>query len=57
MWNNDNGKDLEALGGGFNVTLEALKDKDRRGKIAAKLRGFAGVTDEIVRVWNTNLHH
>lgn len=50
MWNKDNGKDLEAIGGGFNVTLEALQDKERRSKIAAKLREFAEVTDEIVRV-------
>jgi hypothetical protein len=55
MWNNDNGDDLEALGGGFNVTLDALQGKDRRGKIAAKLREFARVTDEIVRVVNAGL--
>ena len=45
MWN-----DLETLGGGFNITLEALQDKDQRGKIVAKIREFADVTDEIVRV-------
>jgi hypothetical protein len=50
MWNNDNGTDLEALGGGFNVTLEALQDKEKRGKIVAKIREFAKVTDEIVQV-------
>ena len=50
MWNNDHGTDLEALSGGFNVTLEVLQDKERRGKIAAKLKDFAKVTDEIVRV-------
>ena len=50
MWNNDNGTDLEALGGGFNVTLEALQDKERRSKIVAKIREFAKVTDEIVRI-------
>jgi len=50
MWSNDNGTDLEALGGGFNVTLEVLQDKERRNKIVAKLREFAAVTDEIVRV-------
>ena len=47
LWNN-----LEALGGGFNVTLGALQDKERREKIAAKLRDFADVTDEIVKVLN-----
>ncbi len=50
MWNNDNGTDLEALGGGFNVTLEALQDKERRAKIAAKIREFADVSDKIVDI-------
>ena len=60
MWNNDNGTDLEALGGGFNITLEALQDKDKRSIIAAKIREFAVVTDEIVRVLEENIkenHH
>jgi len=47
-WNNDNGTDLEALGGGFNVTLEALQDKAKRGRIADKLRAFADCMDEVV---------
>jgi len=50
MWNRDDGRDLEAIGGGFNVTLEALQDREKRDRIAAKLREFADVTDEIVRV-------
>jgi DNA-binding transcriptional MerR regulator len=50
MWNNDNGSDLEALGGGFNVSLETLQDKQKRAKIAAKLREFAECADEIVRL-------
>ena len=45
MWNHDDGVDLEALGGGFNVTLEALQDKQRRSRIADKLREFARVTE------------
>jgi len=53
MWGGDNTKNdsdsLEALGGGFNVTLEALQDKNRRGKIAAKIREFADVTEEILQ--------
>lgn len=55
MWNNDNGEDLEALGGGFNVTLEVLQDKPRRDKITAKIREFAEMTDEIVRVLNEGI--
>ncbi|MCI9435825.1 MAG: MerR family transcriptional regulator [Lachnospiraceae bacterium] len=49
MWNHDNGTDLEALGGGFNVTLEALQDGQRRSRIADKLREFAEVTEDIER--------
>ena len=46
---------LEALGGGFNVTLEVLQDKEKREKIAAKIREFADVTDEIVRIIQANI--
>ena len=56
IWNNDNGKDLEAIGGGFNVTLEALQDKERRKLIADTIRTCAAVNDEIVRVLNEGLN-
>ncbi|MCL2284936.1 MAG: hypothetical protein FWC32_01060 [Firmicutes bacterium] len=49
MWSNQNGQDLEGLGGGFNVTLEALQDIGKRSKIVAKLRELADVTDEILK--------
>lgn len=55
MWNNQNGEDLEALGGGFNVTLNALQDKAKRSKIAAKICEFADCADEIVRILRANL--
>lgn len=55
IWNNQNGEDLEALGGGFNVTLEALQDKNRRSKTAAKIRECAGCMDEVVRILAENL--
>lgn len=55
MWNHDKGTDLEALGGGFNITLETLQDKERRCKITAKIREFAAVTDEILRVLTESL--
>ena len=59
MWGGENNRNdvdsLEALGGGFNVTLEALQDKARRDKIAAKIREFAGVTDKIVQILKENL--
>jgi hypothetical protein len=58
MWGGDNNKNdpdsLEALGGGFNITLEALQDKERRGKIIAKILEFAKVTDEIMRILTEN---
>jgi hypothetical protein len=54
MWGGDNNRNdpdsLEVLGGGFNVTLGVLQDKEKRGKIEAKIREFADVTDEILRV-------
>ena len=52
MWNEQNGEDLEAIGGGFNITLEALQDKQRRNRITAKIREFAECTDEVVAVLN-----
>jgi hypothetical protein len=41
---------LEALGGGFNISNEALADLENRAKIVKKLRYCADLTDEIVRV-------
>lgn len=53
MWNNDEGMDLETLGGGFNVTLKALQDKEKRVRIAGKIRQFGHVTDEIYQILKT----
>lgn len=50
MWNEDNGEDLEAIGGGFNITLEALQNKEKRSKIASKLKEFAKTTDMILEI-------
>lgn len=49
-WNDDNGTDLEALGGGFNVTLGALQNISTRKKIADKIRDFADCMDEVSAV-------
>ncbi|MCL2674507.1 MAG: hypothetical protein FWE92_04165, partial [Defluviitaleaceae bacterium] len=49
------GDELESLGGGFNVTLETLQDKEKRAKIAAKIRECAGVMDEVLRVLEVGL--
>lgn len=48
MWNDDNGNDLEAIGGGFNVTLEILQDKNRRAKIADVIRRCGECMDEVL---------
>jgi DNA-binding transcriptional MerR regulator len=55
LWNNQNGEDLEALGGGFNVTLSALQDGTSRGRIAATIREFAVCMDSVLAVLDTNL--
>ena len=51
MWGGDDNRNdpnsLEVIGGGFNITLETLQDKEKREKIAAKIYDFADVTDEI----------
>jgi hypothetical protein len=54
MWMNDPDC-LEKLGGGFNVTLEALQDKEKRAKIAAKIREFAMFAGEVVRIISENM--
>lgn len=59
MWGGDNNRNdadsLEALGGGFNITLEILQDKEKRGKIASKLRKFAECADEIIQTIQKNI--
>jgi hypothetical protein len=59
IWGGDNNRNdansLEILGGGFNVTLEALQDKEKRAKIAAKIREAADCADSVVKVMETNL--
>jgi DNA-binding transcriptional MerR regulator len=53
MWNGNDG--LETIGGGFNVTLEALQNVEKRGRIASKLREFAECADEVARILRENL--
>ncbi len=54
LWNDDNGNDLEALGGGFNITLGTLQDPEKRGKIAAKIREFAVCVDQVIALLQQN---
>ncbi len=56
IWHNQNGENLEALGGGFNITLETLQNKDKRSRIAAKIRECGDVADEIVKIISSNLN-
>jgi len=55
IWNKDNGKDLEALGGGFNVTLDVLHDTEKRKKIAARIRECADVIDKAIKILSENI--
>ena len=55
MWNNNNGKDLESLGGGFNITLEVLQDKAKRTKIAEVIRKCGDCMDDVVRIIRQNM--
>jgi hypothetical protein len=43
-------KALENLGGGFNVTKEVMRDKEKCKKIADKLREAGDCLDEVVRI-------
>lgn len=52
IWHNDCGNDLEALGGGFNITLEALQKPERREKIAARIRECGDIIDKVVKILN-----
>lgn len=46
---------MEALGGGFNVTLEVLKDKEKRSKIAEVIRKCGDCMDEVVNIIKKNV--
>jgi len=43
-------KELEDIGGGFNVTPDNLRDKEKRANIAAKIRKAAECTDEVMQI-------
>lgn len=45
LWN-----ELEALGGGFNVSLEVLQEKEKAKAIADKIREFPVCLDRVVAV-------
>lgn len=55
IWHDDGPNDLEALGGGFNITLEALQTPERREKIAARIRECGDIIDGIVKILNENI--
>lgn len=45
----------EALGGGFNITLEALQDFEKRSGIVAVIRQCGACIDEVVRILKDHL--
>ncbi|WP_058303847.1 MerR family transcriptional regulator [Gorillibacterium timonense] len=55
LWNDQHGEDLEALGGGFNITLDTLQDRVKRDRIVAKIREFAVCMDQVQAILNENL--
>ncbi len=55
LWNDQNGEDLEAIGGGFNVTLAALQNREKRDKIVAKILEFADCMDKVLAILNENI--
>ncbi len=55
IWHNDGANDLEALGGGFNITLETLQTPEIRKKIAARIRECGDIIDEVVKILNENI--
>ncbi len=61
LWNGSDGENrrgmecLESLGGGFNATLEALSDPERRGKIAGKIRECAAAMDRVLAILAENI--
>lgn len=55
IWNNDGGKDLEALGAGFNVTLQVLQDKEKRTEIAGKIREAGSCMDKVMEIIKSNM--
>lgn len=57
MSNQDGGvwKSLEDLGGGFNVVLDVMRDKEKRSQIATKIREAADCMDKVVKILQANL--
>lgn len=55
MWEKDP-DGLEAMGAGFNITLEALKNREHRGKITAKIREYAAIADQVLAVLERETH-
>jgi len=48
-------KELESLGGGFNVSHEALRDKEKRIQITEKLREAADCMETVEKILKENI--
>lgn len=55
LWNDQNGNDLEGIGGGFNITLDALQDKTSRDRIVSKIMEFARCIDNVITTLRENM--
>lgn len=54
MWERDP-DGLEAMGAGFNITPNALRDQEKRGRIAAKLREYGGLAEQVLGILERGL--
>lgn len=50
IWENDNGNDLEAIGAGFNISLDALKTPKTRKIIADRLREAGDCMNQVSQI-------
>lgn len=46
---------LEAMGAGFNITLEVLRDREKRNMAAAKLREYAALEGQVLDILEREL--
>ncbi|MBQ7846590.1 MAG: hypothetical protein IJ392_10650 [Clostridia bacterium] len=50
IWEKNNGKDLESIGAGFNVSLDILTDQDARKAVSARLREAGDCLQQVNRI-------
>lgn len=50
IWERDDGKDLESIGAGFNISLDLLKDRDSRKRIIDRLREAGDCMNQVKQI-------